>query len=170
VFVVASLMTWLCTQVATERQCVGSISMRFFVDASTQSVPSLRTGNTSACGAPLLSITHTSRASSAGAIETGTIVFVQVLDPVGGGIVESLARPGGNATGLTLMEYGTAGKHIELLKEIAPRLTRAAVVRDPSNTSGTASFAAMQAVAPSLGMELRPVDVRAAADSGLPIR
>jgi nucleotide-binding universal stress UspA family protein len=72
VFVVASLMTWLCTQVATERQCVGSISMRFFVDASTQSVPILRTGNTSACGAPLLSITHTSRASSAGAIETGT--------------------------------------------------------------------------------------------------
>jgi putative ABC transport system substrate-binding protein len=96
------------------------------------------------------------------ASRTVPIVFALVADPVGGGIVESLARPGGNATGFTPTEYGMSGKHLELLKEIDPRLTRAAVVRDPSNTTGTAALGAMQAVAPSLGMELRPVDVREA--------
>jgi putative ABC transport system substrate-binding protein len=98
------------------------------------------------------------------ASRTVPIVFIQVADPVGGGIVESLARPGGNATGFITMEYGLGGKHLELLKEIDPRLTRAAVVRDPSNTTGTAFFAAMQAVAPLLGMELRPIDVREAGE------
>ena len=91
---------------------------------------------------------------------TVPIVFVSVSDPVGAGYVASLARPGGNATGFTLFEYGTSGKWLELLKQIAPTLTRAAVVRDPSITSGTAQFAAIQAVAPALGVELTPVDAR----------
>jgi putative tryptophan/tyrosine transport system substrate-binding protein len=88
------------------------------------------------------------------------IVFVQVTDPVGGGIVESLARPGGNATGFAAPEFVTSGKYLELLKEITPQLTRAAVTRDPTNIAGTGQFAAIQTVASSLGMELRPVDVR----------
>src|SRR6266478_2026321 len=88
------------------------------------------------------------------------IVFVQVADPVGGGLVETLARPGGNATGFTSFEYGMSGKWLELLKEIAPDLKRAAVLRDPAIASGIGQFGAVQAVAPSLGVELSPVDVR----------
>jgi ABC-type uncharacterized transport system substrate-binding protein len=99
------------------------------------------------------------------ATRTVPIVFVNVSDPVGAGYVASLARPGANTTGFTLFEYGTAGKWLELLKEIEPSITRAAVIRDPSITSGTAQFAAIQAVAPPLGVELRPVDVRD--DSGI---
>jgi putative tryptophan/tyrosine transport system substrate-binding protein len=91
---------------------------------------------------------------------TVPIVFVSVSDPVGGGYVASLARPGGNTTGFTLFEWGTSGKWLELLKEIVPAMTRAAVIRDPSITSGTAQFAAIQAVAPSLGVELTPIDAR----------
>jgi putative ABC transport system substrate-binding protein len=98
------------------------------------------------------------------ASRTVPIVFVQVSDPVGGGIVESLAKPGGNATGFASPEYGTSAKYLELLKEVAPRLTRAAVVRDPGNTAGTAQFAAIQTASSSLGMELRPVDVRDAGE------
>jgi putative ABC transport system substrate-binding protein len=88
------------------------------------------------------------------------IVFVNVVDPVGAGFVASLARPGGNTTGFTLFEFGIAGKWLEMLKQIAPRLTRAAVLRDPSITSGIGQFAAIQAVAPSFGVELTPYDVR----------
>jgi putative ABC transport system substrate-binding protein len=91
---------------------------------------------------------------------TVPIVFVSVSDPVGAGYVASLARPGANTTGFTLFEYGTSGKWLELLKHIMPAMTRAAVIRDPSITSGTAQFAAIQAVAPSLGVELTPVDAR----------
>jgi putative ABC transport system substrate-binding protein len=91
---------------------------------------------------------------------TVPVVFVSVSDPVGGGYVASLARPGGNTTGFTLFEWGTSGKWLELLKEIVPAMTRAAVIRDPSITSGTAQFAAIQAVAPSLGVELTPIDGR----------
>src|SRR5262245_14853423 len=91
---------------------------------------------------------------------TVPIVFVSVSDPVGAGYVASLARPGGNTTGFTLFEYGTSGKWLELLKQIASTLTRAVVVRDPSITSGTAQFAAIQAVAPALGVELTPIDAR----------
>src|SRR5262249_9240085 len=80
--------------------------------------------------------------------------------PVGGGWVASLARPGGNVTGFTLFEYGTSGKWLELLKEITPGLTRAAVIRDPSITSGTGQLAAIQAVAPSLDGELTPGEGR----------
>src|SRR5215510_5391924 len=93
-------------------------------------------------------------------IRTVPIVFVSVSDPVGAGYVASLARPGGNTTGFTLFEYGTSGKWLELLKEIEPAMKRAAVIRDPSITAGTAQFAAIQAVAPSLRVELTPIDAR----------
>jgi ABC-type uncharacterized transport system substrate-binding protein len=91
---------------------------------------------------------------------TVPIVFVNTSDPVGAGFVESLARPGGNATGFLLYEYGTSGKWLELLKEIAPRVTRVAVLRDSALAAGTGQLGAIQAVAPSFGVELRPVDVR----------
>jgi putative ABC transport system substrate-binding protein len=94
------------------------------------------------------------------ATRTVPIVFAVVIDPVGAGFVASLARPGGNATGFTIFEYGMSGKWLELLKEIAPRVTRAAVLRDPAIASGIGQFGAVQAVAPSLGVELSPVDVR----------
>jgi len=98
------------------------------------------------------------------ATRTVPIVFVNVVDPVGAGLVASLARPGGNATGFTLYEYGMSGKWLELLKQIAPRVTRAAVLRDPARAPGIGQFAAIQAVAPSLGVELSPVDVRDAGE------
>ena len=88
------------------------------------------------------------------------IVFVQVTDPVGAGYVESLARPGGNATGFIPLEYGNSGKWIELLKEIALNVKRAAVIRDASLPLGIGQLGAIQSVAPSFGMELRPVDTR----------
>jgi putative ABC transport system substrate-binding protein len=97
------------------------------------------------------------------ATRTVPIVFANVVDPVGAGLVESLAHPGGNATGFTTFEYSNSGKWLELLKEIAPHVTRAAVIRDPL-TSGTGQFGAIQAVASSLGVELRPVDVRDAGE------
>ena len=93
---------------------------------------------------------------------TGTvpIVFVGVADPEGGGFVDSLSRPGGNVTGFMLYEYSFSGKWLELLKEIVPNLTRAAVLRDSLNRSGIGEFAAIQSVSRSLGIELRPVDTR----------
>jgi putative tryptophan/tyrosine transport system substrate-binding protein len=87
------------------------------------------------------------------------IVFVLAIDPVGAGFVASLSRPGGNATGFTMFEYGMSVKWLELLKEIAPRVSRAAVLRDPTIASGIGQFGAVQAAAPSLGVELSPVDV-----------
>jgi putative ABC transport system substrate-binding protein len=98
------------------------------------------------------------------ATRTVPIVFVTVLDPVGAGFVSTLARPGGNTTGFALFEYGTSAKWLELLKQIAPRVTRVGVVRDPTSVSGTGQLAAIQAVAPSFGVELRPFDVRDAAE------
>jgi putative ABC transport system substrate-binding protein len=88
------------------------------------------------------------------------IVFVNVSDPVGAGHVASLARPGGNATGFTQFEYGMSGKWLELLKQIAPRLNRAAVLRDPTTTTGIAQLAALHSAAPPLGMVVSPLDVR----------
>jgi ABC-type uncharacterized transport system substrate-binding protein len=88
------------------------------------------------------------------------IVFALVIDPVGAGFVASLAQPGGNATGFTIFEYSMSGKWLELLKEIAPNVRRVAVLRDPTVASGIGQFGAVQIVAPSLGLELNPVDLR----------
>ena len=98
------------------------------------------------------------------ATRTVPIVFATVIDPVGAGFVASLAQPGGNATGFTIYEYSMSGKWLELLKEIAPNVTRVAVLRDPAVASGIGQFGAVQIVAPSLGVELSPVDVRDAGE------
>ena len=98
------------------------------------------------------------------ATRTVPIVFTLTPDPVGAGFVASLARPGGNATGFTSFEYGMSGKWLELLKEIAPRVTSAALLRDPATPQGTGQFGAIQSVAPSLGLEVNPVDVRDAGE------
>ena len=103
----------------------------------------------SAATAPLLQATRTI-----------PIVFVIVPDPVGAGFVNSLARPGGNATGFIQFEYGISGKWLELLKQIAPGVTRGAILRDPAISAGLGQFGAIQAVAPSLGVEVSPVNVR----------
>jgi ABC-type uncharacterized transport system substrate-binding protein len=97
------------------------------------------------------------------ATRTVPIVFAIVADPVGAGYVDSLARPGGNATGFAALEYGLGGKWLELLKQIAPSVTRAAILRDPA-TSGMGQFGAIQSVAPSLGVEVSPVNVRDAGE------
>jgi putative ABC transport system substrate-binding protein len=91
------------------------------------------------------------------ATHTIPIVFVEVADAVGGGFVKSLAKPGGNATGFTNFEFDISTKWLQLLKEIAPRMTRTAVLRDPNNPNGTAQFGAIQAVGPSLGVEVSPI-------------
>jgi putative ABC transport system substrate-binding protein len=95
---------------------------------------------------------------------TVPVVFVGAADPVGAGFVDSLARPGGNATGFTSYEYSMSGKWLELLKEIAPRVKRVAVLRDPAISAGTGQLGAIQTAAPSLGVELTPINVRDAAE------
>jgi putative ABC transport system substrate-binding protein len=92
------------------------------------------------------------------------IVFTIVPDPVGAGFVDSLPRPGGNATGFMLFEYSLSGKWLELLKQIVPGVTRAPVLRDLATPAGNAQFGAIQAVAPSLGVEVTPVSVRDAGE------
>jgi putative tryptophan/tyrosine transport system substrate-binding protein len=92
------------------------------------------------------------------------VVFAIVADPVGAGFVQNLARPGGNATGFTNFEYAMGGKWLELLKEISPRLTRVAVLRESAMVAGPGQFGAIQAVATSLGIDLRPIDVRDATE------
>ena len=92
------------------------------------------------------------------------IVFPVVTDPVGAGYVDSLARPGGNITGFMNLEFGVSGKWLELLKEIAPTVTRVAVIREPANPSQTAQFGAIQAVAPPLRVEVIPVNMRDAGE------
>ena len=126
-----------------------SATMQKYAAELVALAPDVILADSSAAVAPLLQATRTI-----------PIVFAIVADPVGAGYVESLARPGGNATGFTPLEYALAGKLLELLKEIAPRVTRAAVLRDPAIAAGPGQFGALQAVAPSLGVELRAVNVR----------
>src|SRR6185312_10815164 len=97
------------------------------------------------------------------ATRTVPIVFAHAADPVGGGFVNSLARPGGNATGFVLFEYSLGAKWLEILKELAPGVTRVAVLRDPTMAAGIGQFGAIQSVAPTLGVELTPINLR---DSG----
>jgi putative ABC transport system substrate-binding protein len=98
------------------------------------------------------------------ATRTVPIVFVNVADQVGAGYVDSLAQPGGNATGFMQYEFSLSGKWLEMLKQIAPGMTRAAVLRDPTVTAGIGQFAVIQSVAPSLGVDVRPFNVRDAAE------
>jgi putative ABC transport system substrate-binding protein len=98
------------------------------------------------------------------ATRTVPIVFVVVIDPVGAGFVSSLARPGGNATGFLMFEYGLSGKWLEVLKQMAPGVKRVAVLRDPTIASGIGQFGAIQSAAPSLGMEASPINVRDAGE------
>jgi putative ABC transport system substrate-binding protein len=111
--------------------------------------PDVIVANGSAAAGPLLEATR-----------SVPIVFAIVPDPVGAGYVDSLARPGGNATGFTSFEYGIGGKWLELLKEIGPGLTQAAVIRDPAISAGLGQWGAIQSAAPSLGLEVIPVNVR----------
>jgi putative ABC transport system substrate-binding protein len=115
--------------------------------------PEVILASTTVAVAPLLELTRTI-----------PIVFVNATDPVGGGYVDSLARPGGNATGFTLFEYSMSAKWLELLKEVAPNITRVAVLRDPTIAAGVGQFGAIQTAAPALGVELNPVNVRDAAE------
>jgi ABC-type uncharacterized transport system substrate-binding protein len=124
-------------------------TMRKYAAELVALAPDLIVSDSSAATAPLLEATRTI-----------PIVFGVVADPVGAGYVESLARPGGNATGFTPFEYSVAGKWLELLREIAPQVTRAVVLRDSTIAAGPGQFGAMQALAVSLGVELRPINVR----------
>jgi putative ABC transport system substrate-binding protein len=98
------------------------------------------------------------------ATQTVPIVFVGVADPVGAGMVDSMARPGGNVTGFIQFEYSLSAKWLELLKEVAPSVTRAAVLRDPAIAAGIGQFAVIQSVAPSLGVDVSPINVRDASE------
>jgi putative ABC transport system substrate-binding protein len=128
-------------------------TMRKYAAELTALAPDVILANSSAAVSALLQATR-----------TVPIVFAAVADPVGAGYVESLARPGGNATGFTALEYAFAGKWLELMKEVAPRITRLAVLRDSAIAAGPGQFGVLQAFAPSLGLELRPVDLRDASE------
>jgi putative tryptophan/tyrosine transport system substrate-binding protein len=108
----------------------------------------------------ILTTTGPSTAATQRATKTIPIVFAMVLDPVGSDIVDSLARPGGHTTGFMQFEFSLAGKWLELLRPIAPSVTRAAVVRNPTNAAGIGQFAVIQAIAPSLNVEVTPIGVR----------
>jgi putative ABC transport system substrate-binding protein len=128
----------------------GSVdAMRKHAEELVALAPDVILAQSTAAVGPLLQSTH-----------AVPIVFTIVADPVGAGYVQSLAHPGGNATGFTGFEYAFAGKWLELLKEVAPSVTRAAVLREAGSVTGPAQFGAIQAVAPTLGVELRPVDTR----------
>jgi putative ABC transport system substrate-binding protein len=128
-------------------------NMRKYAAELVALAPDVILAHSSAAVAPLLQATR-----------TVPIVFTTVADPVGAGYVDSLARPGGNATGFLVWEYSIAGKWLELLKEIAPHVTRVAVLRESAIAAGPGQFGVIQAAAPSLGVELRPVDTRDAGE------
>ena len=127
--------------------------IRGYVDELVALAPDVILTTGAAGVAPLLKATR-----------TVPIVFTNVVDPVGAGFVDNLARPGGNATGFVNFEYGLSAKWVELLKEIAPRVTRMAVIRDPNISAGTGQFGAIQGAASSLGLELIAVNPREASD------
>ncbi len=127
--------------------------MRKYAAELVALAPDVILANSSAAIAPLLQATR-----------TVPIVFTSVADPVGAGYVDNLARPGGNATGFLVWEYSIAAKWLELLKEIAPRVTRAVVLRESAIAAGPAQFGVIQAAAAALGVELRPVDTRDAGE------
>ena len=112
----------------------------------------------------ILATASSTVAALQGATRTVPVVFAHAVDPVAAGFVDSLARPGGNASGFVLFEYGISAKWLELLKEIALSVTRAGVLRDPAMAAGTGQFGALQSVAPSFGVELSPVNVRDAGE------
>jgi putative ABC transport system substrate-binding protein len=138
-------------QIETRWSAGNEIDVRRYAEELVSLAPDVILANGNAAVAPLLN-----------ASRSIPIVFAIVPDPVGAGFVESLARPGGNATGFVAFEYGLSSKWLELLKEIAPRVTRAAVLRDPALASGTGQFGAIQSVSSSLGVELSPINVRSA--------
>src|SRR5215468_7101018 len=115
--------------------------------------PDVILANSTPALAPLLQLTRTI-----------PIVFVAVADPVGAGFVDSLSRPGGNATGFTVFDYSISAKWLELLKEIAPSIKRVGVLRDPALTLGTAQYAVIQSMAPTVGVEVTPIGVRDAGE------
>jgi putative ABC transport system substrate-binding protein len=123
--------------------------LRRYVEELVALAPDVILATGAAAVAPLLKATR-----------TVPVVFNGVVDPVGAGFVDSLARPGGNATGFVSFEYGLSAKWLELLKEIAPRVTRVAVIRDPEISAGTGQFGAIQAAGPSLGLDLIAVSPR----------
>ena len=127
--------------------------IRGYVDELVALAPDVILTTGAAGVAPLLKATR-----------TVPIVFTNVVDPVGAGFVDNLARPGGNATGFVNFEYGLSAKWVELLKEIAPRVTRVAVIRDPNISAGTGQFGAIQGAASSLGFELIAVNPREASE------
>jgi putative tryptophan/tyrosine transport system substrate-binding protein len=134
--------------------------------ATTNAVEIRRHAAELAALAPDVILTSSSPALAAlqQATRSVPIVFVNVIDPVGSAFVDSLARPGGNTTGFLLFEYSLSGKWLELLKQIAPNVIRAAVFRDSGNPSGNAQFGAIQALAPSLGIEVSPINMRDAGE------
>jgi putative ABC transport system substrate-binding protein len=134
--------------------------------ATTNAVEIRRHAAELAALAPDVILTSSSPALAAlqQATRSVPIVFVNVIDPVGSGFVDSLARPGGNTTGFLLFEYSLSGKWLELLKQMAPNVARAAVFRDSGNPSGNAQFGAIQALAPSLGIEVSPINMRDAGE------
>jgi putative ABC transport system substrate-binding protein len=128
-------------------------TMRKYAAELVALAPDVILASASAAIAPLLEATR-----------AVPIVFAAVADPVAGGYVESLARPGGNATGFTVWEYSISGKWLELLKDVAPQVTRVALLRASDIAVGPGLFGAVQALAPSLGVDVRPVNVRDAAE------
>ncbi len=128
-------------------------AMRRYAAELVALAPDVILAHSSAAVAPLLK-----------ASQTIPVVFTLVAEPVGAGFVRSLAKPGGNATGFTNFEYGMGGKWLELLKEISPSLTQAAVIRESAIATGPGQFGAIQAVAPAMRVELRPIDVRDAGE------
>ena len=128
-------------------------NMRKYAAELVALAPDVILAHSSSALAPLLQATRTI-----------PIVFTIVADPVGAGYVDSLARPGGNATGFAWAEYSIGGKWLEMLKEIAPRVTRAAVLRDAALAVGTGQFGAIQSVAPSVGVEVTPINMSSAGE------